>query len=167
MKKIKSVNIIIGGLILISIFAPLAWGMKLGDFDKYRFTEEYYKTIVQFVLLGIVLNLYIVKQQEKRNKKFIDKLLKQQSLTISKIEQCFNENSWGGLSEALHKFKSISGLLEEFDPTEKAKLKEFSYTLSIEPEIDYLINNCKTKGLSDCQQSQNKIRSFLKDYLER
>jgi hypothetical protein len=170
--NMKYIYIIGGMIIFIGLcLLPLRW-IDVTDFDKYKFTEEYYKFIVSSVQLmffgavfGVVLNNIIERNHKKREDEKIEKLLAKQKEHKDIIINCFKNNTKDRLVDALSNFKAISCCLEDIDIAEKVQLAKLNY-LDIESEIDYIIKHINSKDICEMPNAKNLLMEFLNNYFD-
>ncbi|GHT84813.1 hypothetical protein FACS189420_2750 [Bacteroidia bacterium] len=171
MKK-KHINIAIFGFGFVFLCLLPLWWIDITDFDKYRFTEEYYKFIVysiQLVCFGagfsLMLNMVIERNKNEKKQKQITSYLRKQTNYIQTIQNCFKTKTKDGLAEALRCFKITSILLGEIDSNEKVQLEKLDYWDKVKDEIRHILDNIDDQELSTMEQAQSTINTFLDKYL--
>ena len=157
-------------IVIALCLIPLIW-IDFANFDKYKFTEEYYKFILsslQLICFGVGLSFVLNRVIEKKKQEQIALYLKKQKEDITTIQNCFVDQNSSGLAEALRNFKDRSVRLDEIDNDEKALLEKLDYKDNIKDEINYIIDNIEQKNMTEklMQQACTKVVDFLNNYLK-
>lgn len=102
--KLKITIIIL--IISILLLLPLLW-IDHESFDIYRFTEEWYKTIVQLILITVVVNWSIVWFNKELANYELNKYIVQQDRTVKAILYSLDEKDDKKLVLTLKRFVEI------------------------------------------------------------